>query len=189
MGTIYQCLKRDGRYTPPMMTVVHEAESSGEAVRWLENNGGGIFRNLIHNFDCGVAAKGRLMKIKTADLIGPALDWAVGAALKLPVEVCQIFQYGRPNGEHYISIGETDKDGAEVTFEPSEDWSQGGPIIEREKVEIGPTFSGTTWAACYPNKPTSKQCLANGPTPLIAAMRCFVASCLGDEVDVPDELV
>jgi len=58
MGTIYQCLKRDNRYTPPMMTVVHEAKSSSEAVRWLENNGGGIFRNLLHNFDCSVAAKG-----------------------------------------------------------------------------------------------------------------------------------
>ena len=27
-----------------------------------------------------------------------------------------------------------------------------------------------------------------GPTPLIAAMRCYVASKLGDEVEVPDEL-
>jgi len=27
-----------------------------------------------------------------------------------------------------------------------------------------------------------------GPTPLIAAMRCFVASKLGEEVDVPQEL-
>ena len=66
------------------------------------------------------------MKIKTADLIGPALDWAVGTALELPVEICQIFQYGRPNGKHYISIGETDKDGAEVDFEPSEEWSKAG---------------------------------------------------------------
>lgn len=28
----------------------------------------------------------------------------------------------------------------------------------------------------------------NGPTPLISAMRCYVAFKLGDEVDVPDEL-
>lgn len=28
-----------------------------------------------------------------------------------------------------------------------------------------------------------------GPTPLIAAMRCFVASKLGDEVEIPEELV
>ncbi len=28
-----------------------------------------------------------------------------------------------------------------------------------------------------------------GPTPLIAAMRCYVASKLGDEVDIPEELL
>jgi hypothetical protein len=28
-----------------------------------------------------------------------------------------------------------------------------------------------------------------GPTPLIAAMRCYVASKLGDEVEVPEELL
>jgi len=27
-----------------------------------------------------------------------------------------------------------------------------------------------------------------GPTPLIAAMRCYVASKLGDEVEIPQEL-
>ena len=30
--------------------------------------------------------------------------------------------------------------------------------------------------------------MQNGPTPLIAAMRCYVASKLGDEVEVPVEL-
>jgi hypothetical protein len=28
----------------------------------------------------------------------------------------------------------------------------------------------------------------DGPTPLIAAMRCYVASKLGDEVELPEEL-
>jgi hypothetical protein len=28
----------------------------------------------------------------------------------------------------------------------------------------------------------------DGPTPLIAAMRCYVASKLGDEIDIPEEL-
>lgn len=129
------------------------------------------------------------MKVKTVDLIDAPLDWAVGTALNLPVEVCQIFQYGRPNGEHYISIGETDKDGAEVDFEPSEEWSQGGDLIECEHLEVSPTFSNTAWVAGYPNNPTSKQYWSNGPTPLIAAMRALVASKLGDEVDIPDELV
>lgn len=129
------------------------------------------------------------MKIKTEDLIGPALDWAVGTALELPVEICQIFQYGRPNGEHYISIGETDKDGAEVTFEPSEEWSQGGPLIQWECLDVrvfaehGAPDGGPYWISeRYP-------AVGHGPTPLIAVMRTLVASKLGDEVDVPDELV
>lgn len=68
-------------------------------------------------------------------------------------------------------------------FTPSTDWSQGGPIIERERITLiacdndFEAQSRTTPLACE-----------EGPTPLIAAMRCFVASRLGDEVDVPDEL-
>ena len=54
MGTIYQCLKRDDRYTPPIMSVMHEASSGREAIAWLEKNGGGIYRNLLHGFDCEV---------------------------------------------------------------------------------------------------------------------------------------
>ena len=130
------------------------------------------------------------MKVKTAGLIGPALDWAVGTALELPVEICQIFQYGRPNGKHYISIGETDKDGAEVDFEPSEEWSQGGPLIEREWLNItswpNESDEEQRWQCHQYDVPKPYQAL--GPTPLIAGMRCFVASRLGDEVDVPDEL-
>jgi hypothetical protein len=74
----------------------------------------------------------------------------------------------------------------------STDWAQGGPIIEREGIEIrkgNPLYFPTgndngdhyesLWLA-------GKQ---HGPTPLIAAMRCFVASKLGDEVDVLKELV
>jgi hypothetical protein len=31
--------------------------------------------------------------------------------------------------------------------------------------------------------------MQNGPTPLVAAMRCYVASKLGDTVEIPDDLV
>lgn len=62
------------------------------------------------------------------------------------------------------------------TYKPSTDWSQGGPIIEREKMGVFPTHDG--WAAG----------MQSGPTPLIAAMRCYVANKLGDEVEIPKEL-
>lgn len=71
----------------------------------------------------------------------------------------------------------------------STDWSQGGPIIEREMLAPEPMLDT--------NCKLIKWCCRNwkgdgsdfyGPTPLIAAMRCFVASEMGDEVVVPDEL-
>jgi len=63
----------------------------------------------------------------------------------------------------------------------STDWAQGGPIIERERIAVwgdNPFWEaerGSVWC--------------NGPTPLIAAMRCYVASKLGDKIDVPLPLV
>jgi hypothetical protein len=133
------------------------------------------------------------MKVKTSDLIGPALNWALGKALGLPVEICQIFQYGRPNGRHYISIGETDRDGAEVDFDPSQEWSQGGPLIEYYWVELqnGSNLPPDLWGACMWSGTDAGVPLGEGwgLTPLVAATRCIVASKLGDEVDVPEELL
>jgi hypothetical protein len=64
----------------------------------------------------------------------------------------------------------------------STDWAQGGPLIEREGIAIN-GVEDDAWKATLP----SGSCI--GPTMLIAAMRCYVASKLGDEVEVPDELV
>ena len=51
MGTVYQCIKPDSRYIPKRMAVVHEADTQLEAIEWLENNGGGVYRNLLHCYD------------------------------------------------------------------------------------------------------------------------------------------
>ena len=81
------------------------------------------------------------------------------------------------------------------------DWAVVGPIIEREGINLFKhnKLSGSqpdTWCAHKvvprPNLEGSFNSCAlalDGPTPLIAAMRCLVAATLGDEVDVPDELV
>lgn len=47
MSTIYQCLKRDTRYIPPVLRVVHEAQTEMDAIAWLEHNGGGLVR-VVH---------------------------------------------------------------------------------------------------------------------------------------------
>jgi hypothetical protein len=110
--------------------------------------------------------------MKTSELTGAALDWAVAK--------CE------PNtGISLTHIWRVTSDGDTDFLIPnySSDWTQGGPIIEREKIAID--FDGDAWCASDNRKP-----LANyGPTPLIAAMRCYVASKMGDTVDVPPELI
>jgi hypothetical protein len=110
------------------------------------------------------------MKLKTTELQGPALDWAVAKCEKLV-------------NEDGLDVGFI-RDGA---FIPSIDWLQGGPIIELEGINLralsGALWEAETWSA------EGGQYLLDGPTPLVAAMRCYVASVLGDEVEVPNELV
>jgi hypothetical protein len=106
------------------------------------------------------------MKIKTADLTGAALDWAVALCEGMVEPFTKNVEH-----DHWV---------------PSINWAQGGPIIEREGIcLVKQDVPADNWWAF------GKQCGpdAFGPTPLIAAMRCFVASRLGDEVEVPDELL
>ena len=118
------------------------------------------------------------MKTKTADLIGPALDWAVAK--------CEGKIYGY---KHQLVDDCRDV----IPYTPSSDWSQGGPIIEREELGLkrnAPCSQGREWEASP--SITAKGAGGKwgyGPTPLIAAMRCFVSSKLGDEIDVPEELL
>lgn len=73
-------------------------------------------------------------------------------------------------------------------FHPSTDWAQGGPIIEREGIsllQIGQGDSGVKWSANFETWYEDRDDPWTGPTPLIAAMRAFVASKYGEEV--PDE--
>jgi hypothetical protein len=70
----------------------------------------------------------------------------------------------------------------------STDWNQGGPIIDRERIATLCPVSGDFWDARDTKMFTMNPVYWRGPTPLIAAMRCYVVSKLGEEVEVPDEL-
>jgi hypothetical protein len=98
----------------------------------------------------------------------------------------------------YITVENSPNSGGFFRFSPSDDWAQGGPLIEQEGIELlcnlsaheASRFSGgvkADWQAFHrSNRRTSARQFA--ATPLIAAMRYYVASKLGDEVEVPDEL-
>ena len=129
-----------------------------------------------------VFRKNLTMKTKTSELTGAALDWAAAKAEGLKVAS------NTPAGTYTQERG---------WFEPTTDWAQGGLIIEREGIALLPPDGHRlgTWCAYYwaPSQHdiTADDAMQNkqrGPTPLIAAMRCFVASHLGEEVEIPNEL-
>lgn len=126
------------------------------------------------------------MKIKTSELTGIALDWAV-AECEGKVEQGV---YGTPEPTesglhlHYCDVL------LSHPYNPSTDWAQGGTLIQREGIGIRQygDFLESRWQA---DKWAFKfvDPMATGPTPLIAAMRCLCRAKLGDEVDIPDELL
>lgn len=117
--------------------------------------------------------------MKTSDLTGHALDWAVakcegvelmplkysGSTLKFDINGQACWEY----------------------WNPSTDWSQGGPIIDRERIELIWFQPKAEWHAYYWNDEGLRPG-GTGPTRLIACLRCYVASKLGDEVEIPEEL-
>ena len=114
--------------------------------------------------------------MKTSELTGPALDWAVAWA-NGNITIKNF------SGVFYLLDGDV--------WNPSTNWAQAGPIIEREEISISREFAASKveWAAWTPAPiRDDAEAFGYGPTPLIAAMRCYVASRLGDTVDIPKEL-
>jgi len=107
--------------------------------------------------------------MKVSELQGAALDWAVAKCEGWPMDIYH-------DEEQMPMI----RDDEVPEWEPSTDWAQGGPIIERERIELRP-FDGENWLAT--DNLTST---ATGPTPLVAAIRCYVSSKLGDEIELPE---
>lgn len=139
------------------------------------------------------------MKIKTSELTGAALDWAVAIAEGWTITSVPKDIDGNYAGEVLVPHGYSE----EFKFTPrgevpinyfvsrrkwSSDWSQGGPLIE--KYTIGLNLHWGEWGAwirgtCYESNDPD----AYAATPLIAACRAIVAAKLGDEVDIPEDLL
>lgn len=116
-------------------------------------------------------------KTKVALLIGPALDWAVAKAEGM-IEDVHTWLYEATVEEV------ADSDG----WRPSTRWAQGGPLMEKAQISVLYEASlvygdDARWKASVPA--SDEPVYYYGPTPMVAAMRCFVASKLGDEVQLP----
>jgi hypothetical protein len=66
----------------------------------------------------------------------------------------------------------------------STDWLQGGQIIERENIEVSRPYKDEPWRASMIDESSIELHIfqGSGPTPLVAAMRCYVASKFGETV-------
>lgn len=100
--------------------------------------------------------------MKTDELIGDVLDRAVAK--------CEGSIYHGPAWTRY-----------------STDWSQGGIIIEREGIAIRAYDNDARKWSAEPSINTMQTRLSafrTGPTALIAAMRCYVAYKIGDDIEI-----
>jgi hypothetical protein len=105
--------------------------------------------------------------MKTSELTGAALDWAVAK--------CE----GQTEGKDFAWYYDRQN-----TFNYSTDWTLGGAIIEREGIAVW-QFDDVTWRAIARYAVPDP---IEGATPLVAAMRCYVISELGDDVEIPEEI-
>lgn len=150
------------------------------------------------------------MKHKTSELTGALLDAAVAKAIGIlvtpaddhPTQPGHCKKLREEWGCHVVRWFAADEDGNETAEEggweaitnwgsPSTNWNDGGPIIERERIDVAAPdeFSDDErwFAGIYHDSArhaTPRNCEMRGETPLIAAMRAFVAYKLGEEVDL-----
>lgn len=124
----------------------------------------------------------KFITVLTSQVIGPALNWAVAKSEGIEVRVDDGMVWEIP-------LREWD-------YTPSEFLTQGDSIIDRERIVViacNPLYfpKGNAAGDHYEpyNKATSEQGIKMyGPTPLIAAMRCFVGSKMGQEIQIPMSL-
>lgn len=114
-----------------------------------------------------------MIEVKTAELIGPALDWAV--AKSVPQKHWPVIVGGKV-------MLDTDYD--HLPYSPSTRWQEGGPLLTGFSIEFEWVTDATIRAFTMIDSG-----VGFGSDHLIAACRAIVAAKLGDTVSVPKELM
>lgn len=134
-----------------------------------------------------------MAKVDVSELKGAALDWAVAVCENKPIQYNPMgFEGGAESGywiwENKSPIGRSIYLLIGRDYSPSSDWAQAGEIMER--YDIFPS----RYFGCGENNPNKYQAgngriSVRGETPLIAVMRAFILTKLGEEeMDIPDPL-
>lgn len=112
------------------------------------------------------------MKVKTSELSGKALDWAVAETQGRKRITTTRKEFGLNVAKNIVPPYSTE-------------WAWCGPLIASFGVWISDD-EGAFTASC---KPHFDRAIYDAETPQIAICRAVVAAKLGDEVDIPDELM
>lgn len=117
--------------------------------------------------------------MKTQDLQGVALDWAVAKCEGETVVARKdgLWIEGGPLDDH------------DTYYSPSTLWDQGGPTIEREGIGTMPTGDAAAWVARGWDEVRMDFIYEYGPTPLVAAMRLYVKTKIGSDIDIPPDIL
>ena len=126
------------------------------------------------------------MRVKTSNLNGLALNYAVA--------LCE-------GGEGFIFDGITwgfmlkgklkvmaKGWASSMVYCPGEDWATGGPILTRESISRTIDHSGlwiAYWTDDYTEGDEGKRWVQCDRSELIAGLRCYVASKLGEMIEIP----
>lgn len=147
------------------------------------------------------------MKIKTSEASGVVLDWLVAICEGYKPPLLRVLR-GK------VALPEVDDPMWCDYLDYSICWELAGPIIDREHINLrgirkighsldgkwlamSASFAGTStavywekhsWLHAKPGAKTPVSLRWQGETALIAAMRCYVASKLGEEAEIPDEI-
>lgn len=117
------------------------------------------------------------MKVKTSELSGVQLDYAVAWSVDWGQPVLHI-----TSGGSFVEL-------MGVVFSPTSNWSQCGPLIEQYDMNVSAPFFGCeAWANIQTGSFGGAKSW-KGVTCQEAICRAVVAAKLGDEVDIPDELM
>lgn len=122
------------------------------------------------------------VEVKTAELIGRALDWAVAKAVGIDVKANKTDDLWNLSAE--VLVWDIPN--------YSTNWAQGGPLKSKYLVDSFYMAQGRE-VKCKCLGRNGRDLLSKpevyGPTELIAACRAIVASEFGDTVMVPAELI
>ena len=123
----------------------------------------------------------KLIEVKTSELEGEALNWAMAQAEGVAVKLVRGGRYGEPDSLWFVAGGF-----GGYHYNWAGDWARLGPLLDSYAIDFA-TYGDGSIRAAQAGAGLLSYC--DGPTRLTAACRLIVRIRLGRLVLIPVELV